>query len=92
VLNSVTWQPLLECHHGSPVDEPAEVAVYQEVEEPRGVLAPMQVRRVYFYIHITAVTPIVYVARCPADQVQYVQYAGWHPCRFACCVYGYSRW
>jgi hypothetical protein len=44
VLNSVTWQPLLECHHGSPMDEPAEVAVYQEVEEPRGVLAPMQVR------------------------------------------------
>lgn len=43
VLNNVTWQPLLECHHGSPVDEPAEVAVYQEVEEPRGVLAPMQV-------------------------------------------------
>ncbi|KAF6261305.1 quinon protein alcohol dehydrogenase-like superfamily [Scenedesmus sp. NREL 46B-D3] len=45
VLNSVTWQPLLECQHGSPVDEPAEVAVYQEVEEPRGVLAPMQVQQ-----------------------------------------------
>lgn len=43
VLNNMTWQPLLECHHGSPVDEPAEVAVYQEVEEPRGVLAPVQV-------------------------------------------------
>jgi hypothetical protein len=49
VLNSVTWQPLLECHHGSPVEEPAEVAVYQEVEEPRGVLAPMQVRCVWLY-------------------------------------------
>lgn len=43
MLNGVTWQPLLECHHGSPVDEPAQVAVYQEVEEPRGVLAPLQV-------------------------------------------------
>jgi hypothetical protein len=46
VLNNVTWQPLLECHHGSPVDEPADVAVYQEVEEVRALLAPpAQVRR-----------------------------------------------
>ncbi|WIA32488.1 hypothetical protein OEZ86_003307 [Tetradesmus obliquus] len=45
VLNGVTWQPLLECHHGSPVDEPAQVAVYQEVEEPRGVLAPLQLQQ-----------------------------------------------
>lgn len=43
VLNNVTWQPLLECHHGTPVDEPPGVAVYQEVEEPRGVLLPVQV-------------------------------------------------
>lgn len=43
VLNNVTWQPLLECHHGTPVDEPPGVAVYQEVEEMRAVLAPVQV-------------------------------------------------
>lgn len=43
VLNNITWQPLLECHHGTPVDEPPGVAVYQEVEEPRGVLLPVQV-------------------------------------------------
>ncbi|KAF8071311.1 WRAP73 [Scenedesmus sp. PABB004] len=45
VLNGVTWAPLLECHHGSPVEEPRSVAVYQELEEPaRGVLAPVQVQ------------------------------------------------
>lgn len=44
MLNNITWQPLLECHHGTPVDEPPGVAVYQEVEEPRGVLLPVQVR------------------------------------------------
>ena len=44
MLNPVTWRPLLECHHGSPVDAPRGVAVYQEVEDPRGVLAPVQVR------------------------------------------------
>jgi hypothetical protein len=43
VLNPVTWRPLLECHHGSPVDAPRGVAVYQELEEARGVLAPVQV-------------------------------------------------
>lgn len=43
MLNNITWQPLLECHHGTPVDEPPGVAVYQEVEEPRGVLLPVQV-------------------------------------------------
>ncbi len=43
VLNNITWQPLLECHHGTPVDEPPSVAVYQEVEETRAVLAPVQV-------------------------------------------------
>lgn len=45
VLNNVTWQPLLECHHGTPVDEPPGVAVYQEVEEQqrRVPLLPVQV-------------------------------------------------
>lgn len=43
VLNPVTWQPLLECRHGSPVDGPRGVAVYQEMEDAARVLAPMQV-------------------------------------------------
>ncbi|GBF93064.1 hypothetical protein Rsub_05675 [Raphidocelis subcapitata] len=42
VLNGVTWQPLLECHHGSPVEGPRGAAVYRELEEARGVLAPVQ--------------------------------------------------
>lgn len=49
VLNNVTWQPLLECHHGTPVDEPPGVAVYQEIEEQqprRAPLLPVQVRSV----------------------------------------------
>jgi hypothetical protein len=59
VLNSVTWQPLLECHHGSPVEEPAEVAVYQEVEEPRGVLAPMQVCCVVIVLSVTSFLTVI---------------------------------
>jgi hypothetical protein len=45
VLNNITWQPLLECHHGTPVDELPGVAVYQEVEEQqrRVPLLPVQV-------------------------------------------------
>jgi hypothetical protein len=45
VLNRLTWRPLLECHHGSPVDGPRGAAVYREVEEPRGALSPLQVGR-----------------------------------------------
>ena len=45
VLNSTTWQPLLECHHGSPLEAASNVVVYQELEELRGVLAPLPVRR-----------------------------------------------
>lgn len=45
VLNNVTWQPLIECHHGSPVAAAATLVAYQEQEEGgRGVLEPVQVR------------------------------------------------
>lgn len=44
MLNGVTWAPLLECRHGSPVDAPRAAAVYRELEEARGVLAPVAVR------------------------------------------------
>ncbi|KAI8472330.1 MAG: WD40-repeat-containing domain protein [Monoraphidium minutum] len=44
-LNPVTWRPLLECRHGSPVAGPAGAAVYEEVEEARGVLAPLQAQQ-----------------------------------------------
>jgi hypothetical protein len=49
VLNNVTWQPLLECHHGSPVDEPPDVAIYEEVEDPKSVLAPVQASMGWFW-------------------------------------------
>lgn len=41
VLNGITWRPLLECHHGSPIEGPRAAAVYKELEEIRGVLAPV---------------------------------------------------
>lgn len=37
----MSWAPLLECHHGSPVDAPKGVVVYKEVEEARGPLVPV---------------------------------------------------
>lgn len=42
MLNGVTWQPLLECQHAPQVASPS-ATVYREVEEPQGVLNPIQV-------------------------------------------------